>query len=394
MSHDAPGNHRRFSLTEGGLTHRIGIRLGLKHPASTNISRRALVAVFVTWVPLLILSTVQGNLIGNHVAIPFLKDFAVHARFLLAVPMLILAEAILGPRMELAAHHFLDSGLVVANDKEKFEEAIEKGLQLRDAIKGELILIISTYGVTILTLTSTAVHVSTWYAVREGSYVSPTIAGWWFILLCVPLLHFLTLRWLWRLFIWGQFLWRMSRLNLQLMPIHPDLAGGLAFVGETERFFGSVLFAFSITVSGVLANGVIYDKLPLMQFAPVIAAYVVAAVAVILSPVLVFFGVLFKTKKMGLIQYGTLATEYTTSFQKKWIDYPRQNTETLLGTGDIQSLADLGNSYAFVKNMRVVPLGTRTPINLAVACLLPMAPLLLTVMPLDQVLKMALKIIL
>ena len=53
-------------------------------------------------------------------------------------------------------------------------------------------------------------------------------------------------------------------------------------------------------------------------------------------------------------------------------------SEELLGTGDIQSLADLGNSYALVRDMRAVPFGLEDIFRLAAATAAPLLPLLLT----------------
>jgi hypothetical protein len=392
MTDLAATNHPEFLLTEGGPTYRLEMRLGLMQANRPSTLRRGFFSILVTWIPLLVLSAVQGTAMSHLVPISFLRDFAVHARFLLAVPILLMAETILGPRLAHAASHFVESGLVVEADFAKFDAAIESGLRWRDSILAEAALICVAYAFTAITLVSTAVHVSTWYAWRIGAGISLTWAGWWFVLFCVPLFQFLTLRWLWRLFLWAQFLWRMNRLDLKLIPTHPDEAGGLAFVGGSERFFGIVLFGCSIAVAGVAANGVIYDGFTLPHFAPAIAVYVFLAVAIVMAPLLVFSVTLWKTKKLGLYQYGTLATEYTSSFHEKWIVNPRTQ-EALLGTGDIQSLADLGNSFAFVDKMDLVPAGLRTLIHLALACLIPMSPLLLTMMPLGEILKMVLKVI-
>ena len=100
-----------------------------------------------------------------------------------------------------------------------------------------------------------------------------------------------------------------------------------------------------------------------------------------------------KTRRRGLHDYGTLATSYTGSFQKKWVRSAPPDGEPLLGTADIQSLADLGNSYSFVDRMNLLPIGPRTPIQLAVAALLPMVPLLLTVMPAKEVVKLLFKMV-
>jgi hypothetical protein len=309
------------------------------------------------------------------------------------VPLLLLAETVLGPHLAHAASHFVNSGLVVEHDFGKFDAAVAKGLALRDSNVAELVFVLIAYTVTVITTQTTSIHVSTWSALRAGDAMSRTWAGWWLIIFCIPLFQFLTLRWLWRLFLWSQFLWRMTKLGLQLMPTHPDEAAGLAFVGEAQRFFGIVLFAYSTVVAGVLANEVIYDKIPLPHFAISIAAYVVIAVLFVLIPLIVFVPSLFRTKLSGLSRYGTLATEYTRSFHQKWIIGRKDTKEDLLGTGDIQSLADLGNSFSFIEKMKPLPVGPRTPIHLALACLIPMSPLLLTVMSMKELVKLLFKLV-
>ncbi len=395
MIRPAPANSKSFFLTEGGPTYRLQKRLGLIQANSSRTIRRAFFSILITWVPLLILSTLQGYARGHLVPVPFLRDFAVHTRFLLAVPILLLADTILGLHLARAASHFVESGLVTEEDFGRFEAAVDKGQKWRDATMPEIILIFLAYGITAINLTSTAgLHISTWYALRTDAGVSLTWSGWWFVLFCVPLMQFLFLRWIWLLFLWARFLSRMNSLNLQLIPTHPDEAGGLAFVGGAQRFFGIILFAYSAAAAGVLANGIIYDGLLLKHFAPVIGAYAVISICIVLMPLLIFSRRLLETKRRGLYQYGTLATEYTSSFHHKWILDQRVADETLLGTADIQSLADLGNSYSFIQNMRALPIGNRTLLYLILASLIPMAPLVLTMMPLGEILKMLAKMVL
>jgi hypothetical protein len=393
MTDPAQTKQLMFFLTEGGPTYRIERRLGLIREQSPLILRRAFFSMLITWVPLFILSALQGNAFGHNVEVPFLRDFAVHARFLLALPLLLFAETLLGPHMAHASIHFVRSGLVLEEDFKRFDSAVAEGIKWRDSTVAEFVLFLLSYSFTAIALSSMAVKVSTWHAIHVGSRVAFTWSGWWFVLICVPLFQFLVLRWIWRLFLWGKFLWRMSKLNLQLVATHPDEAGGLAFVGEAHRFFAVILFAFSTAASGVLANNVVYDHTPLRNFAPLIVAYAIISVLIVLVPMLVFCPILLQTKRKGLHKYGTLATEYTTSFQKKWIDAPHPREEVLLGTGDIQSLSDLGNSFSIIEKMGPLPMGPRTPIVLVLACLIPMVPLLLTVMPLEDVIKMLFKVV-
>jgi hypothetical protein len=385
--------HPMLFLTEGGPTYLIEKRLGLIHAQSSRIVHRALLTIGLTWIPLLILCLLQGNAYGDHVAIPFLRDFAAYTRFLLSLPLLVIAVTVLGPHLAHAAAHFVHSGLVIEEDYKRFDWAVEEGLRLRDSVIAEIIIAVLAYCAAFTSLKGMAVQASTWYLQRTSTGFALTLAGWWFVFFCVPLFQFLLLRWMWRLFLWGQFLWRMSKLHLQLIPTHPDEAGGLGFVGEAHRFFSIIPFAFSISASGVLANDVVYDKIPLPHFAALIAAFVTLVVILFLLPLCVFAPLLLQTKRTGIYKYGALATEYTSSFQKKWITTPPPREEVLLGTGDIQSLADLGNSFAFIEKMGPMPMDRRMPIILVAATAIPMVPLLLTMMPLKEVLKLLFKFV-
>jgi hypothetical protein len=90
-------------------------------------------------------------------------------------------------------------------------------------------------------------------------------------------------------------------------------------------------------------------------------------------------------KRKGLLEYGALATGYTQSFDKKWVRGNAPEDEALLGSSDIQSLADLGNSFEIIRKMRLVPFGLMTIRSLAVATVIPFLPLLLTVIPAEEI---------
>jgi hypothetical protein len=384
---------RPFLLMEGGPLFHLEKRTGLIQENAPLKKKRALLAALLSWLPLFVLSALQGRAFGHNVQVPFLRDFGAYTRFLLAVPLLILAENLLGPRIAEAAAHFVDSGVVQEKDFQQFDAIVDRQLRLRDSVLAEVIIAILAYVFSIIGFKAFAVHATTWYATRTNAAEVFTWAGWWLMLFCTPLYQFLSLRWLWRLFLWFQFLGRVHKLDLQLFPTHADQAGGLGFVGETQRFFGVLLFAFSTGSAGVFANDIIYDKLPLQNFAPAIVVYVVFALIVLTAPLLLFAGALLNLKREGLQEYGTLSTTYSSEFHGKWILRRDSNREPLLGTGDIQSLADLGNSYALVQKMRAIPIDPRTILHLIVASLLPMVPLFLTVMPLKDILKLLMRVL-
>jgi hypothetical protein len=98
----------------------------------------------------------------------------------------------------------------------------------------------------------------------------------------------------------------------------------------------------------------------------------------------VFAPDLAKTKREGLRNFGRLASRYSGSFEGKWFQADPAGADDLLGTGDIQSLADLGNSFSVVQEMRFVPFGWRDVTRLAAITATPFLPLLLTVFSLED----------
>ena len=300
----------------------------------------------------------------------------------------------LGPRVAEAAEHFLIAGITKPKDFPEFDAAVESGLRLRDSVFAEIVIALLAYVISFIVFRQLSVLDTTWYATpsNEGG-ATITWAGWWLILVSVPLLQFLVLRWLWRIFLWFRFLNQVSKLDLQLFPTHPDAAAGLGFVGETQRFFGILLFAYSCGATGVLADQIVYGKMSLQHFAPAIGSYAVLALLITAAPLIVFTPKLVAIRRQGLRAYGALATGYTGSFHHKWIEGDNPENEKLLGTGDIQSLADLGGSYELIEHMKPIPIDPRSLIQLVVLTLLPMLTLLLTVMPPKEIVKLLLKVV-
>jgi len=393
MDQDSKPPSRPFLLMEGGPLYNVQQHIGPRREKAKTTVRLAIMLPFITWLPLLVLTAIKGTALGDTVELPFLRDFSAYTRLLLAIPLFLVAENLIGPLIAEAAEHFITSGVVGEEEYPVFDRAIDDGLRLRDSVLAEILMLLLAYAFALTFFFTRAAHVSTWYATRTDTGVTPTLAGWWLVLFCTPLLQFLLLRWIWRIFLWFRFLHRISKLHLNLYPTHPDQAAGLGFVGEAQRFFSMLLFTYSVGVAGVLANEILYDHIPLKHYGPIIGAYVLLALIIILGPLVVFSGRLLKIKRHGLHDYGTLATSYTGAFQKKWIDGVSPDSEPLLGTADIQSLADLGNSYTFVERMNAIPVNPRTPLLLAIAALLPMVPLLLTVMPAKEIVKLFFKMI-
>ncbi|HET9694373.1 MAG TPA: hypothetical protein VFP48_08300, partial [Steroidobacteraceae bacterium] len=202
----------------------------------------------------------------------------------------------------------------------------------------------------------------------------------------LPIFQFLLCRWYYRILLWAALLWHVSRIELQLVPTHPDRVGGLGFLSNTVFAFVPLILAHGVLLAGVLANQIFHAGARLTDFRLEILLLVIFLVVLVVGPLTVFGAQLARAKRKGLREYGTFAQRYVRAFDEKWVR-GREPDESLLGTGDLQSLADLGNSFAVVKEMRLVPVSKEAIFQLAVVALVPIVPLLLTLMPLEELLK-------
>ena len=96
---------------------------------------------------------------------------------------------------------------------------------------------------------------------------------------------------------------------------------------------------------------------------------------------------LMQAKRTGLREYGRLASRYVREFDLKWVRGGATAAEPLLGSGDLQSLADLGNSFQVISDLRPFPFGRDTVIQLVLFPLIPVFPLVLTMIPLEELIK-------
>jgi hypothetical protein len=199
-------------------------------------------------------------------------------------------------------------------------------------------------------------------------------------------------RWYLRLLIWFRLLWQVSRLNLHLIPTHPDRAAGLAFLGKSSYAVGPILFAQGAMLAGLIASRVLYGGESLLSFKMEAFGLVAFFLLFILGPLTVFSPQLARAKRKGLADYGLLASCYVEEFEKKRVLGSESPHDELLGAADIQSLADLGNSYAVVREMSPVPFGLQDVTRLAAATAAPLVPLGLTIFSLEELLMRLIKI--
>jgi hypothetical protein len=364
------GEYKRFSLL-GGPLHGVGRRLGLVRGVSTTVPL-GLVLGLGCWAVMLALALIEGFGRGlfSLVALP------AHVSLLIAIPSFFVCEAWVDPRMATFVHTIVRSGVVPEDTLPALDRVTAQVLRWRDSwIPEALCLALAA----LWSMSGSAPALEGARAVFDVGHTGAAIplAGRWYCFVCLPLFHFLILRWLWRLGLWSHFLWRMSRLELHLLPTHPDGLAGLGYLEVVNKHFMPLILSLSAVQAAAFAGEMSAGIVTFDAIYPTLAMVLIVDIVLFMCPTFVFTPKLWACKVKGLSDYMEFASVYVTGFDKKWVRTGAPPDERLLGTSDIQSLADLGNSLNAVKGMRVVPIELGLFVELVVVALLPALPLAL-----------------
>jgi hypothetical protein len=382
-----PRDDQDFSLVLGGPLYQLFLRTRLARAPLQLLIRRMLIFALISWLPLLVLAAAGRHLMGG-VTVPFLRDPEVHIRFLLALPLLIASEVFVHQRMRAIPPQFVDHGIIAEQDQARFEKLVASAMRLRNSVIAEVILLVLVFTLGYwVWRQSLTLDVPTWYQVNDGAGMRLTSAGWWYAFVSLSIFRFILLRWYYRLFIWYRFLWQVRAMPLHFNLFHPDRAGGLGFLSNSTLAFAPVFMAQTMVVAGSIFNQILYEGERLPSFRMEIAGILVFAVLVVVLPLGFFARQLEEAGRRAKREFGTLASYYVDDFHRKWIEGGVRSEEPLLGTSDIQSLADLANSFAVVNQIRLLPITRETLTRLLILVALPLLPLTLTMIPLDEIIR-------
>jgi hypothetical protein len=380
-----------FSLMLGGPLYQLYLRTRLSTPPLGLVRRRVVIISLLCWLPLLLLSLGAGHALGG-VSVPFLPDVEVHIRFLVALPLLIVADLIVNQRMVRIVRQFLARDIVAAEDRTRFAQIVSSTMRLRDSALFELVLLVLCFTVGHWVWREQfALRTTTWYEMDFAGVTHLTAAGYWYEFVSLPIFRFILFRWYYRLFLWYQFLWRVRGLPLHLNLYHPDHAGGLGFLAASIFAFAPVLLAHTVLLAGGIGGRILHTGATVLDFKMEILGSLLVLLLLVLMPLSFFVVHLERAQRKAIAEFGTLSSHYVDDFRHKWVEQTSE-AEPILGTPDIQSLADLGNAYKVISEMRMFPVGKEAVIRLGAILILPLLPLTLTMVPLHQIVDWLIKL--
>jgi hypothetical protein len=365
----APTGGDRFSLLEGDPLFELerAARLaGGRH----EVLPRALVLAAIGWLPPVLLTAIAG---GPHAGLVGLDT-----RFLIAIPVLLWAETFVDVRVQAAVAQFTARGIVTPADLPRFQAIVADTQRLHRSARATVAIVLLAFGLSV--------------ARRLHGHASQLpVVDAWISYLSLPLVRIVLLQWIRRWALWALLLFRVSRLDLRLEPIHPDLAGGLGFLEQATTAFLSLEVAVGSVLGGRLMQELADDFSDLGMAKTEVAAFALITIAMTFGPLVCFSRKLLLCKQRGQLGYGELASRHNRLFAERWLGGAGGDP---LGDPSISSLADLGTSYGSIDRMRPLPVGRQSIIAVLAVCLIPALAALIGHVSLQEALKRIVKTVL
>jgi hypothetical protein len=362
---------RLLPLFDGGPLARAERFLGIRKDDPRDGLRQWLAFLIVGWLP--------AQLIGLAWALHMnrwdhLLRLEIPVRAFVSVPLLYIGAAIVEQQINETLRGLVPN-LFQPSQEGALRRAIAQTRRLAASNAMEVLLLVAAFATTVAALTRLRL---------------PGPGVWW-ALGSEGLFRFLVYRWLWRWSMWCVLLVRLAAMRPRIITTHPDHAGGLAIFAHPSTAFGVAAMGMTAAVAATWGGALVRTYGSFKPYHASLIALVAIALLLAYFPLLAFASQLLRAKRHALHEYGAFAQRYTSLFQQKWIVRAEENQDPL-GSSDIQSLADLANSFAIVKTMRGVPFARADLIAVAGAAVLPMLPLFLTEVPLGEIVTQVLKV--
>ncbi|MBZ5589377.1 MAG: hypothetical protein LAO05_12525 [Acidobacteriia bacterium] len=391
--HAQPTVPADFPLFEGGPFAKVHEVLRLAGTERRHLWRSVALAVLVTWVPLAVLAALQGCAIGPDWHTSMITDVSMAARFLVALPLLILAP--LGLRLELQAMvpHFLSAGLVREADRERFLANIRAILRWRDSRAATAVLVTLVIGVAVVFRSLTVEMPDSWRTLGTGGERRLSLAGMWLVAIGEPLYDLAMLQLAYRVALWWWFLWRTSRLDLRVDAAHPDGAGGLAFLARLLPAFRLPLFAVGASGAGSVANHMLLTGAKFVSFQSAIFVTVIVLVALTAVPLTFFNRKVAEAKRRAALAWGAVVGRQLRAYEEAWSALASTSAAELLQVPECPAYRDLSALTVAAQKANTLPFRMVQLAPLLVAALLPFLPAAAIDVPLKDILIQAWRLV-
>ncbi len=373
------------SLVRGGPFYRVQEAARLIGSDRWNLGRRVTFAIAIGWLPLALITL----LFNPRAVVGLFTDYTVNARVLIGVPVLLAGQVVMETAFRTVLRHIRHAALLTPPDWGRLDETLVKLMRLRDSAIPELLIAVAVYAHVAQLVQTHLVLARPWVLAGTGGEAHLSPAGWYYVLISQFLYQFLFGVSLWKWLLWWIFLFRLSRLDLQLMPTHPDQHGGIGFLGVSPMAIVPTIFAGSAVIGSTWRADILRSggAVHLMSFK--IDAIVLLAIVLIIAvgPLVFFVPKLTSLRRRGIFEYGTLAQLESTAFHNRWILHRAGREEEFPASPEASTLTDYGSSYQNIEHLQPFPYDRGALVALVLAIAIPMLPVVLAEVPFVEVLK-------
>ncbi len=359
-------------------------RLHLVPADGLGAGRRALFLALLTWLPIAAWAVWAGRLADTSSGESLLHHYGVHVRCLVVIPLLVLAEPMLRSRLRSIAARLAQTAVADPLMRERFDAASAGVLRLWSASPPWILGIALAIAWSLVDRAHQYEDALSWALDGRGAL---GFGGWWFGYVVRPIFLVLLLGWLWRIVLVCGWFWRIGKLDLSLVPTHPDRAGGIAFVDKLPSAFALVTLAMSAQLASRWAHEILHHAASLSIYRQPVILFVALWTLLLLLPLFGLLPALNRVRRRSVAEYSGLVGRQGRLVHQRWIDGAQVGDEPILDAPEIGPVADAAAMYGAVKRMRRVPISRASivmvivplaiPLMLAAALQVPLKELLL-----------------
>lgn len=362
--------------------------IDLLHNASARELAVVAATVALVWLPPVLLSAFRGWTVFRS----FLTDCASQSRFLIILPVLMLAAPMVSVRLTMVVHQLRE--FVPPGQVSKFQLGWSSFERLSNSRIVQVAIVLLTYAVVLWLigyLNPHGVEVVSWWRGDGGGFAWFSPAGTWAAFVSYPILVYFTTIWLWRQLIWTRFMLSMAHMDLRLIAAHPDTLGGIGFIGSALRGQRPFAFCMGVALAGAVANRIVHGGQRITSFGPVAAVLAAAVLLVCVAPYSAFMPALVQVRRRGILTYGSLARAAGQQFEDKWL-LPTEH-DNLLAASDFESINNLYGVVGNINNIQVIPVSRIDLYVLLATAFVPALPVVLGSIPLETVARALVKML-
>lgn len=372
-----------FSMVRGGPAHSLQSRLGLLSPDRLPGIRCAAAVAALAWLPLAVLALFDTRTWIGEFGFSFVSDFSTHARFLFGTFALVLADRIADKRVSNLLDGFADSGLIATEQRDSFLLTLATADKRTSSRIAEALMLAIAFMMAFISLRHVELLGGSYWLTTEAGGLSA--AGKWSLLVSSPLYFFLILRWLWRFGVWAVLLRSISKLDLRLVPTHPDRSGGLGFLTLFPFIFTPLSLILSVVIAASCLREITFGTMTFEGLRTVWIVWTVLILLLFLGPLTLFTRRLLEMRETEIIRFSGMISN-----RKRQLE---QEIKTRVEQGDqvpfeaISASSDIDPAMATVLGIKVVPIEIWAIIPLVLSTLVPFMAVAATLVPLGDLFK-------